>query len=79
MNLTYEKIETMSINLCEEEIAAFYIVENILCKLQTQLSIREKEMISMETGEVINPTDIERARGILDGIANLVTWELKSK
>ena len=79
MNLTYEKIETMSINLYEEEVAAFEIVENVLCKLQMQLSIRGKEMVSMETGEVINATDIAKARGILDGIANLVAWELKSK
>ena len=79
MNLTFEKIETMTLNFYEEELAALNIVEEVLYKLQIQLAIKGKEMVAIETGEVINSNEIARARGVLDGLMNNVAWGLKNE
>ena len=71
-----EPKKVLALCLTEEEIEILKTADEILFKVQSLLEELDKGIMALETGEIINYMGISRARGILDGIAKNVAWEL---
>ena len=71
-----EPKEVLALCLTEEEIEILKTADEILFKVQSLLEELDKGIMALETGEVIDYIGLSRARGIMDGIAKNVAWEL---
>ena len=76
MNMYIETKEVLTLHLTEEEIEILETADKILLKVQALLEGLDKGIMALETGEVIDYIGLSRARGIMDGIAKNVAWEL---
>ena len=76
MNMHIETKEVLTLHLTEEEIEILETADKILFKVQALLEGLDKGIMALETGEIIDYIGLSRARGIIDGIAKNVAWEL---
>lgn len=76
MNMNIETKEVLTLHLTEEEIEILETADKILLKVQALLEGLDKGIMALETGEIIDYMGLARARGIMDGIANNIAWEL---
>lgn len=76
MNMHIETKEVLTLHLTEEEIEILETADKILLKVQALLEGLNKGIMALETGEIIDYMGLARARGIMDGIAKNVAWEL---
>ena len=76
MNMNIETKEVLTLYLTEEEIEILETADKILLKVQVLLEGLNKGIMALETGEIIDYMGLSRARGIIDGIAKNVAWEL---
>ena len=76
MTMNIETKEVLMLHLTEEEIEILETADKIFLKVQALLEGLDKGIMALETGEIIDYMGLARARGVMGGIAENVTWEL---
>lgn len=76
MNVKTTEIAKVELNQMERNILATSC--EILAKFHKEFEhVGDAELMSIETGEVINLADVRRAIGVLDGIKYSRFWEVQ--
>ena len=79
MNMNIKTSTVLTLQLTEKEVKALETADKILLQVQTLLEGFDKDdIMALETGEIIDYKGLSRARGIIGGIAEHVTWELEA-
>ena len=77
MNMNIRTSTVLTLQLTEKEVEILKSADKILLQVQSLLEGFDKDdIMALETGEIIDYRGLSRARGIMDGIAEHVAWEL---
>lgn len=77
MNMNIRTSTVLTLQLTEKEVEILKSADKILLQVQNLLEgFNKDDIMALETGEIVDYEGLARARGIMDGIAEHVTWEL---